>query len=78
MPTILHILGIMPPQPLDGCVLTEAMTNNAGSRSNVETDMIEAAKSFSSGTWRQTLKLSRVGSTIYLDEGNGRFVATKK
>jgi len=38
-----------------------------------ETQTIEATKHFSSGTWRQSLQISRVGSTIYLDEGNGAF-----
>jgi hypothetical protein len=36
---------------------------------------MEATKHFSSGTWRQSLQISRVGSTIYLDEGNGSFEA---
>jgi hypothetical protein len=39
-----------------------------------ESKTIEATKDFSSGTWRQSLQTSRVGSTIYLDEGNGGFV----
>jgi hypothetical protein len=39
-----------------------------------ETKTIEAAKDFPSGNWRQSLQISRVGSTIYLDEGNGAFV----
>ena len=38
-----------------------------------ETKTIEAKKDFPSGTWRQSLKISRVGSTIYLEEGNGMF-----
>jgi hypothetical protein len=42
-----------------------------------ETKTIEATKDFPSGTWRQTLKISRVGSTIYLDEGNGAFVGNE-
>jgi hypothetical protein len=35
--------------------------------------MIEAKKDFAAGTWRQSLRISRVGSTIYFDEGNGAF-----
>jgi hypothetical protein len=38
-----------------------------------ETKTIEAAKDFQSGSWRQSLQISRVGSTIYFDEGNGKF-----
>jgi hypothetical protein len=39
---------------------------------------IEATKKFSTGTWRQSLKISRVGPTIYLDEGNGTFMPRKE
>jgi arylsulfatase A-like enzyme len=39
---------------------------------------IEATKRFPSGTWRQSLQVSRVASTVYLDQGNGAFVANEK
>jgi hypothetical protein len=42
-----------------------------------EKKTIEATKHFQSGTWRQSLQISRVGSTMYLDEGNGVFVANE-
>ncbi len=75
-PTILHILGIKAPQEMDGKVLSEAMVNTdqfpAGGKT--ETKTIEAKKDFVAGTWQQSLRISRVGSTIYLDEGNGGFV----
>ncbi|MGC1323444.1 MAG: alkaline phosphatase family protein [Candidatus Udaeobacter sp.] len=73
-PTILQILGIKSPQKMDGRILSEAMTVAMPSRPP-ETKTIEATKHFRSGTWRQSLQISRVGSTIYLDEGNGAFVA---
>jgi arylsulfatase A-like enzyme len=73
-PTILRILGITAPQQLDGRVLSEAMANIDMPALKPETKTIEAAKDFSSGTWRQSLQISRVGSTIYFDEGNGAFV----
>jgi arylsulfatase A-like enzyme len=72
-PTILQILGIKSPQKMDGRILSEAMTV-AISLGQSETKPIEATKHFRSGTWRQSLKISRVGSTMYLDEGNGAFV----
>ena len=72
-PTILRILGIKPPQQLDGRVLSEAMVNIDMPGLKPETKTIEAIKDFPSGTWRQSLQTSRVGSTIYLDEGNGEF-----
>jgi predicted AlkP superfamily pyrophosphatase or phosphodiesterase len=73
-PTILQILGLKPPQKMDGRILSEGMTVAMPSR-EPETKTIEATKHFRSGTWRQSLQISRVGSAIYLDEGNGAFVA---
>ena len=73
-PTILQILAIKPLQKMDGRVLSEAMTGATPSQ-KPETKTVEATKHFQSGTWRQSLQISRVGSTIYLDEGNGVFAA---
>ncbi len=80
-PTILRILGITPPQEMDGRVVSEAMVGEVGAlgRPDAEawrpyqTKTIEAEKDFTAGKWRQSLRISRVGSTIYLDEGNGSF-----
>jgi predicted AlkP superfamily pyrophosphatase or phosphodiesterase len=72
-PTILQILGIKPPEKMDGRILSETMTGTMPSR-EPEIKTIEATKHFPSGTWRQSLQISRVGSTSYLDEGNGAFV----
>jgi arylsulfatase A-like enzyme len=76
VPTILHILGIKAPQEMDGRILSEAMVNTNGvpARRRPETKTMEAKKDFASGSWQQSLQISRVGSTIYLHEGNGRFV----
>jgi len=73
-PTILHILGITPPQQMDGRILSEVMTNANIPKTNPQMETLEAAKDFATGSWQQSLKISRVGSTIYFDEGNGRFV----
>jgi predicted AlkP superfamily pyrophosphatase or phosphodiesterase len=75
-PTILRILGITPPQTLDGRILSEAMVevDPATAGLKPETKTIRTTKDFPSGTWRQSLQISRVGSTEYLDEGNGVFV----
>ena len=74
-PTILHILGIEAPQEMDGRVLSEAMVSidPVSTGRETETKTIEAKKDFAAGTWRQSMKISRVGSTTYLDEGNGGF-----
>jgi len=75
-PTILQILGIKSPQKMDGRILSEAMEGrDEALRPNQIT--IEATQKFPSGTWRQSLQISRVGSTIYLDEGNGAFIASE-
>ena len=75
-PTILHILGIKPAQAMDGRILSEAMTIAAPSQ-KPETKTVEATKHFQSGSWRQSLQISRIGSTVYLNEGNGAFDANK-
>ena len=75
-PTILQILGIKPSSKVDGRILSEAMTA-AMPTEKPETKRIDATKNFESGTWRQSLQVSRFGSTSYLDEGYGAFVATE-
>jgi hypothetical protein len=76
-PTILKILGIALPHPMDGRVLSEALVKTDMQPLKPQTETIEATKSFSSGTWRQVLHISRLGSTIYLDDGNGAFVPNR-
>jgi arylsulfatase A-like enzyme len=75
-PTILQIFNIKSPEKMDGRILSEAMTA-AMCPQKPETKTIEATKHFQSGTWRQSLQISRVGSTTYLDEGNGAFNQNK-
>jgi arylsulfatase A-like enzyme len=75
-PTILQILGIKPTSRMDGRILFEAMTAATPS-GKPETKKIDATKNFQSGTWRQSLQVSLVGSTVYLDEGNGAFAANE-
>jgi arylsulfatase A-like enzyme len=79
VPTILQILGIKVPHQMDGRILSEAVAapTSLFPAPKPEAKSIEARKDFPSGTWRQTLKISRVGSTIYLDEGNGAFGAVE-
>jgi arylsulfatase A-like enzyme len=75
-PTILQILGIKASVQMDGRILSEAMVNGdrAASELKPEVKTIEGSNDLPSGRWRQTLKVSRVGSTLYLDEGNGAFM----
>jgi arylsulfatase A-like enzyme len=75
-PTVLQILGIKPPGKMDGRILSEAMVNSGPAVVNPKAEIktTEAIKDFASGTWRESLQISRVGSTVYLDEGNGEFL----
>jgi predicted AlkP superfamily pyrophosphatase or phosphodiesterase len=79
VPTILQILGIKVPHQMDGRILSEAVAAPTSllPAPKPEAKSIEARKDFPSGTWRQTLKISRVGSTNYFDEGNGAFVVNE-
>jgi predicted AlkP superfamily pyrophosphatase or phosphodiesterase len=76
-PTILQILGIQSPN-MDGRVLSEAMGKIDNKQTlKGETETLEATQDFPAGRWRQYLRRSRVGSTIYLDEGNGNYAPAK-
>ncbi len=73
-PTILDILGIKAP-PMDGRVLLEAMTkSDTQEMTPISTVTIQADENLGAGHWHQSLTQSQVGSTIYFDEGNGRFI----
>lgn len=71
-PTILHLLGLESPNKMDGRVLFEALIGNSPPP-GAATETLEATRKFSAGEWRQYLRVSRVGETTYLDEGNGSF-----
>ena len=72
-PTVLDLLGIKSSSPVDGRVLSEAFAKIDKEVLKPVMETLEATKRFPGGTWRQNLKISRVGSTIYFDEGNGEF-----
>jgi len=69
-PTILWILGLQPPQPMDGRILSEAVKGLKAPKGKPEQKTVEAAHDGGSFHWRQYLNTSRVGDTIYFDEGN--------
>jgi len=71
-PTVLHILGLEPPNKFDGRVLAEAMEEKA-ERIEPLTKTIQANRKFPNGEWQQHLRVSLVGETVYIDEGNGSF-----
>jgi arylsulfatase A-like enzyme len=77
-PTVLHILGIEPPKTMDGRILVEALKTSDNKPPSPKTETLEATRTFATGVWRQTLQVSRMSSTIYLDEGNGAFTPNGK
>lgn len=76
-PTVLRILGIEPPQKFDGRILVEGMEERAA-KIDALTKTIQAARKFTSGEWQQHLRVSLVGETVYIDEGNGAFEPSTK
>ena len=69
-PTVLELLGLPIPDDMDGRAIAEAM---AGGPDSVEwtTDAYAAERETASGAYRQEITLSKVGKTVYLDEGSG-------
>jgi arylsulfatase A-like enzyme len=76
-PTILWLLGVKPEAPMDGRVLSEALTVDAPPVSKPLTRRIEAAGKIGDATWMQYLQISHVNDTIYFDEGNGGLIPAK-
>ena len=70
-PTILWILGIPPLQPMDGRVLTEALTIDGPRVGTPKTTQIEVKNPQGKFIWRQYLRRTELNGVVYLDEGNG-------
>ncbi len=73
-PTILWILGIKSPQPMDGRILSEAVVG-MNAPTNSEQKTMEASRDGNGVHWRQYLKVSTIGNTAYFDEGNGNSIS---
>lgn len=70
-PTILHLLGVKPEQPLDGRILAEALIGTASPPLKPETTRKEITRDLGDGkTWKQWLQFTTLGDHVYLDEGN--------
>ena len=74
-PTVLKILGISGDQDMHGRVLEEALAGGIDASEagwSTETHHAEYAPSAEAGrsVYRQRIKISRVGATTYVDEGN--------
>ena len=70
-PTILSILGLKPPQPMDGRVLSEALINGQAPAGQPKTETKKASRDLGLRHWEQYLKTTTFGGAFYVDEGNG-------
>ena len=70
-PTVLQLLGVKPKQPMDGRVLSEALTIPSPNVGQPTAERLEATTTNGAVVWKQYLQTSRVNDTVYLDEGNG-------
>jgi hypothetical protein len=70
-PTVLWILGIQPPQKMDGRVLTEALTVKGPKINSFEPGHIETEREQKKSVWHQYLNFTEVNGVVYYDEGNG-------
>ncbi len=75
--TIMHLLQLQPPEPLDGRVLHEALVPSAAAAPTERRETVRTEREFPGGTWEQTLELSHAGGRTYIDEGRARFEAKK-
>ena len=69
-PTVLHLLHLQEGKTMAGRVLAETL---AGGPDGFErqTETHSAARDTPAGRYAQTIQISRVGSTLYLDHGSG-------
>ena len=70
-PTILRVLGIDHGHRMDGRVLEEALTGGPEPEDvDWSRDLYSTERRLTQKMFRQQIKLSRMGNTVYVDEGN--------
>jgi arylsulfatase A-like enzyme len=70
-PTVLAILGVPQPRPMDGRVLSESFAGKKLDFPKPVHETLEASRDLGFRHWHQFLSLSRVSAVVYYDEGNG-------
>ncbi len=70
-PTVLWLLGIRPPAPLDGRVLFEAIRGRPPDAAAPEEKRLEAARDLGPVRWTQYLRTMTFHGATYFLEGNG-------
>ncbi len=73
-PTVLAILGISSPAPMDGRVLSEALVNGQAPAGSPKTETMRATREIGLRRWEQYLKTTTFGGAFYVEEGNGASV----
>ena len=71
------MMGLPEADGLDGRPLREALVSGPDP-GDVEwgTETYDAERDIDTGTYRQQVKLSRVGETAYIDEGSAEFLSS--
>ncbi len=77
-PTVLALLAISSPSEMDGRVLEEALSGNERFSAQLISETLKARHRGEHKAWRQYLHLTRLGSHVYLDEGNGEALPLDK
>ena len=72
-PTLLWLMGIKPPEKLDGRVLSEALAEPGPEVRGAEVNRLDARADLADGTWLQYLKFTELNGVRYLEEGNGHW-----
>ena len=70
-PTVLALLGVAQPKAMDGRVLGEGLAGSDRASLKPEHETLDTSRDLGLRVWHQFLRLSRVGSVVYVDEGNG-------
>ncbi len=75
-PTVLAMMGLSEADDLDGRPLLEALVSGPDP-ADVEWDSetYDAKRDIDTGTYRQRIRVSRVGETAYIDEGSAEFLS---
>ena len=70
-PTVLYLLGVKPPKPMDGRVLHEALVGTSGAPPTVKERKLDATRDLGLLRWSQYLIFLEVDNATYFHEGNG-------
>ena len=70
-PTVLHILGVVPPEHMDGRVLTEALIPETSKSLDPVSHISNATRDLGDTVWQQYLRVTEFAGTTYLEEANG-------